>query len=507
MAERDPDVVVIGSGPNGLVAACVLARRGFRVLVVEANSRRPGGALGSEETTLPGFVHDVGAGFFPFAKSSPAFIDLDLESLGLSWANARFESCHPALDGSYAAISRDLELSARHFGSASDGERWLRLCKLHARIEPHLFGLLLEPFPSLRPLLGLGLIDAARVAAMFASSSGRLARRLFRTAAAQRVLPSVAMHVLIGPEDWFGAGLAYMLGLTASTGGYAVPVGGAQRVTDSMVTLLERHGGRLRLGTRVKRVLVRHRRAVGVELSDGTEVAARQAVVANTAAPALLLDLVEQQHVPAAMLRKMRRFSYGPGTLKVDWALSEPVPWRVEAARESAVVHTGEDIADLARYTHQVRDGKLPEQFYLVIGQHTLVDPTRAPVGSHTLYCYSRVPSQIEGGWEAQRERVADSMQERIEALAPGFKQTILERHIVTPPALEASNSNLVGGDLGGGSNAWYHQLLFRPAFPYFRYRMPVRRLYLSSSYAHPGAGVHGMCGYNAARMLIRDLG
>lgn len=507
MSDRDPDVVVIGSGPNGLVAACMLARHGLRVLVLEANTRRPGGALGSEELTLPGFVHDVGAGFFPFAKSSPAFIDLDLESVGLRWDNARFESCHPALDGSYAAISRDLELSAKHFGTPKDGERWRKLCEFHARVEERLFGLLLRPFPALGPLFQLGLVDAARVMSMFAVSSGALARRLFEGHAAQRVLPSVALHVLIGPEDWFSAGLAYMLGLTASTGGYAVPIGGAQRVTDSMLTLLERHGGRLRLGARVARVVVKNGRAEGVVLEDGTEISANRAVVADTGAPALLLNLVDRSHVPSSILRRLKRFEYGPGTFKVDWALAGAVPWSCDVARESAVVHTGEDVSDLARFTREVRTGLLPEQPYLVIGQHSLIDPSRAPGSQQTLYCYSRVPSRVTPGWDAHRERYADTIEVRIEALAPGFRQLVLGRRITAPPDLEATNANLVGGDLGGGSNAWNHQLLFRPFFPYFRHRMPIERLYLASSYTHPGAGVHGMCGYNAATMVLRDVG
>jgi len=506
VSDRDPDVVVIGSGPNGLVAACMLARSGLRVLVLEANSRRPGGALGSEELTLPGFVHDVGAGFFPFAKSSPAFIDLDLESVGLSWDNARFESCHPALDGSYAAISRDLDLSAKHFGTAKDGERWRKLCEFHASIEERLFGLLLRPFPALAPLFQLGLVDAVRVMGMFAASSGALARRLFDSAAAQRVLPSVALHVLIGPEDWFSAGLAYMLGLTASTGGYAIPIGGAQRITDSMLTLLERHGGRLRLGARVARVVVKNRRAHGVVLEDGTEIAAGRAVVADTGAPALLLNLVDRPHVPSSILRRLKRFAYGPGTFKVDWALAGPVPWTCDVARESAVVHTGEDVSDLARFTREVRSGLLPEQPYLVIGQHSVIDPTRAPGNRQTLYCYSRVPSQVAAGWDQERERYADIVEARIEALAPGFQKLVLARRITTPPDLQATNENLVGGDLGGGSNAWNHQLLFRPFFPYFRHRMPIERLYLASSYTHPGAGVHGMCGYNAAAMVLNDV-
>ena len=182
------------------------------------------------------------------------------------------------------------------------------------------------------------------------------------------------------------------------------------------------------------------------------------------------------------------------------------MPWRAEAARESAVVHAAESLDDLSRFTRKVRAGQLPERPYLVVGQQSLADPTRAPVGRQTLYCYTHVPSRIEGGWAAAREGFADRVEARIEELAPGFRATIVARHIMSPSDLEAGNANLVGGDLGGGSNAWNRQLLFRPMFPYFRYRMPVAGLYLCSSYAHPGAGVHGMCGYNAAQMAARDL-
>jgi len=178
----------------------------------------------------------------------------------------------------------------------------------------------------------------------------------------------------------------------------------------------------------------------------------------------------------------------------------------VPEARRSAVVHAGESIDDLSRFVREVRSGKLPEQPYLVIGQQSLIDRTRAPLDGQTLYVYSRVPSELPGGWDAARERFADSIVQRIEGLAPGFSSLVLARKAHAPNDLERMNANLLGGDLGGGSNAWNRQLLFRPAFPYFRYRMPVSRLYLCSSYAHPGAGVHGMCGYNAARIAARDI-
>jgi phytoene dehydrogenase-like protein len=181
----------------------------------------------------------------------------------------------------------------------------------------------------------------------------------------------------------------------------------------------------------------------------------------------------------------------------------------VQAARDSAVVHCGDSLDDLSRFTRQVREGHLPDNPYLVIGQQSLFDPGRAPAGSHTLWAYSHVPACVPDGWSRVAESFADRVEERIEGLAPGFRQLILARSISTPVDLEAMDANLVGGDLGGGSNAWNRQLLFRPMFPYFRYRTPIEGLFLCSSYAHPGAGVHGMCGYNAARIALehRSLG
>jgi phytoene dehydrogenase-like protein len=204
----------------------------------------------------------------------------------------------------------------------------------------------------------------------------------------------------------------------------------------------------------------------------------------------------------------MRRFRRGFGTFKVDWALSAPVPWLAEPARKAAVVHTGEDLDDLSRFTREVRSGELPHDPYLVIGQQSLLDPTRAPSGRHTLWAYSRVPNgEVRQYSHDDAQGFADRIDRRIEELATGFKASILARTVFAPGDLEALDANLLGGDLGGGTADITNQLFLRPMFPYFRYRTPVRGLYLASSYAHPGAGVHGMCGQNAALAVLHDLG
>ena len=502
---RNPDAVVIGSGPNGLVAACVLAGAGLDVLVLEAHPTRTGGAVGSDSATRPGFVHDVGAGFFPWGALSPAFRALPLAEEGLRWRWARVESSHPATDGTSASIARDAEYTAAHFGRAEDGERWNRVARWYRSIEPALIELLLGPFPAAGPLARLGPVHLARLAAVFAASGRGLAERWFAGPAARRVLPGLALHVDVGPDDRFGAALGFMLGMTATTGGYAVPEGGARALAGALVGCLRARGGRVWLDARVTRVVVRSGRAVAVRLADGEEIPTR-VVLADTDVAALLLDLVREERVPARVVRFMRRYPRGWGTFKLDWALDGPVPWTAEPARESAVVHAGDSLDDLSRFAAQVRAGQIPDHPYLVIGQQSLADPTRAPAGCHTLWAYTRVPSRVDGGWAAHAERLADTIDARIEGLAPGFRARVLARRVVPPDGLEAMDSNLVGGDLGGGSNAWHRQLLFRPIFPWFRYRMPVDRLYLCSSYAHPGAGVHGMCGDNAARRVLRDL-
>ena len=319
------------------------------------------------------------------------------------------------------------------------------------------------------------------------------------------MLPGLALHADFGPDDFGGASMGLVLGLLAGSAGFPAPIGGAKSITESLLSRLREHGGELRLEARVSGIVVQNRQAVAVTTTANEEIPVRQAVLADVGAPALYQKLLPGEAVPSWVRSSMRRFRYGWGTFKMDWALSAPVPWSAAEARESAVVHAGDSLTDLRSFTAEVRAGNLPTNPYLVIGQQSLLDSTRAPAGAHTLWAYSHAPAHPEKGWAACREEFADRIERRIEALAPGFRQCIRARAIVTPPDLEAMNENLVGGDLGGGSAHMDHQLIFRPNFPYFRYRTPVRGVFLCSASTHPGAGVHGACGYNAARAVLQD--
>lgn len=493
--------VVIGAGPNGMVAAALLARAGVATLLLESQPH-PGGALWSDEAIRPGYVHDVGAAFFPFAGVSPPLLALKLDEVGLRYAQASLESAHPALDGTCASISRDVERSIASFGV--DGPAWAKLARWQAAMGPRLAEALLSPLVTLRTAWALGPLNIAALGWRGVLPSALCAAVHFRTEAARRVLPALALHVDLGPDDPVGAGLGLVLGLMASWGGFGVPVGGARSISEAILRRFTEAGGTLRLNARVDRILVRQGRVVAVRTANGDEIPC-ETVLADVSPQALGGRLLDESARSGWFGRQLRRYRAGWGTFKMDWALSAPVPWSHPEPREAAVVHTGESVADLRRFTRQVRRGEVPDDPYLVIGQQSLCDATRAPTGGHTLWAYSRVPSQVEDGWATQREAFADAIERRIEGLAPGFRATILGRRIVSPTDLEAENENLVGGDLGGGSAQWDQQLFLRPVFPYYRYRTPIRGLYLCSAATHPGAGVHGACGANAAAEAMRD--
>ncbi len=467
-----PRVVVIGAGHNGLVAAVRLASAGVDVTVVEA-AGVPGGGVRSDALTLPGFVHDTCSGFFPLTAASPAFRALELD---VDWVTPEQPMSHVFEDGSAISLLRDLDATA-----AVVGERWRRLVKRLLAVHEPLVRAALGRFPPVRPVLELGR-EAVLLAPLAPLSSNVLGRRLFGDDdRAVAWFAGSGAHADISPSVPGSGAFSLGLNFLGHLVGWPFPRGGAQRLTDALVDRLRSHGGELRCG-------------VEVESIEGLEADA----VLCTASPAVLMRLVPSGSLPA----RLERWRYGLGTLKLDYALRAPVPWLSAEARDAAVVHVGGPLGEIATSLDQAIKGEFPERPALVVGQQSLFDSSRAPDGQHTLYVYARVPQRPALSPEEMAERV----EARIERFAPGFRSTVLARSTRTPADIERDNPSMVGGDLASGSMTPTQQLILRPHPRLCRYRTPREGLYVTGAWVHPGPGVHGMPGWNAAQTILEDL-
>ena len=517
---RRHDAVVIGAGPNGLTAANKLVDAGWSVLVLEAQPTA-GGAVRSDSELHPDFVHDTFSAFYPLAASSRTIAGLDLASYGLEWEHAPAVLGHPMPGGEWAILHRDRDITAAGLDRLhpGDGDAWLALCTTWDRIGPAMVDSLTSPFPPVRggsrllaALPRAGGLDTIRLMATPAASLGR---HLFGGPAPALLIAGNAGHAdfpLASPGSGVFGVLLAMLGQTV---GFPVPRGGAQALTDALVTRLEERGGRLVTGTAVTSVVVEDGRAVAVLTEHGERYDATRAIVADVTAPALFERLVSREDVPSGVVEGMRAFEMDPGTVKVDWALSAPVPWAAPPAYAPGTVHVADSVEEMTESLAQVSSGLVPEHPFLLTGQMTTSDPTRSPAGTESFWAYTHVPQpvatrgdalgEITGRWDHDDlERFADRMQARLEALAPGFGSRILARRILGPHELEARDANLVGGAVNGGTSQLHQQLVFRPV-PAMRGRAGtgIRGLFLGSASAHPGGGVHGSPGANAARAAL----
>ena len=515
------DAVVVGAGPNGLVAANLLVDAGWSVLVLEAQPE-PGGAVRSDREVHPDFVHDTFSAFYPLAAASATVQSLRLEEHGLQWEHAPAVLGHPTEDGAWAVLARDREVTAALLddAAAGDGERWLDLCATWDRVGDDLIGALTSPFPPVRHGLGLvrslpgaGGLDLVRT---LASPATALART-FDGPGAGLLLAGCAGHADL-PLDSTGSGVfAVLMAMLGQTVGFPVPRGGAGELTAALVRRLDAGGGELRCEAEVERVLVDGGRAVGVRTADGGRHLADRAVVADVTAPALFHALLDPADVPSRVERSMRHFEWDPGTVKVDWALDRPVPWSSPPPMAPGTVHVADSVTQMTEATAQVTSGAVPAAPFLLMGQMTATDPGRSPAGTESLWAYTHVPHPSRGGvvdagdggirgtWDRDdAERMADRMQARIERLAPGFGSCVLARRVLGPRELESRDANLHGGALNGGTSQVHQQLFLRPV-PALRGRAEtgVPGLYLGSASAHPGGGVHGTPGAAAARAAI----
>jgi phytoene dehydrogenase-like protein len=495
------DALVVGSGPNGLSAAITMARSGSRVLVLEA-AERLGGAVATEELTLPGFLHDTYSSVYPAAAASPVFARLALHRHGLQWTHPGACYAHPLPDGRALALYRDLDrtvagLEAHHRG---DGESWRRFAAPFMRQFGPLTGTLLGGFPPLagaaRLTAGMrpaAMLDLARLVLMAAET---LADELFGGDGARAWIYGSAMHSDVAPTAAGSAIPAAYLNLLGHGVGWPSPRGGAGRLADALVSCLRELGGELRTVAHVTAIAAERGRVVGVELQDGERLSA-PTVLADVMPAALAM--LAGEALPARYALALRRFRIGPATLKVDWALDGAIPWGAPEAREAGTVHVGGSAEELL--TAAATRG-LPERPFMLLGQQSIADPTRAPAGRHTAWAYTHGPHGID--WEAERDGLIQRMESQVERFAPGFRERILARHVLGPAELQRRDANLVGGDVGGGSNS-LDQLLFRPVPSLAPYRTPLRGLYLCSAATFPGGGVHGVPGHAAARLALLE--
>jgi phytoene dehydrogenase-like protein len=503
------DAVVIGAGPNGLAGANVLADAGWDVLVLEAQPR-PGGAVKTTALTEPGFLHDEFSAFYPLGAASPVFRQLELERWGVRWRRAPLVVAHPATDGSCAVLSQDAEETAASLErfAPGDGAAWRRLSAWWERVGPPLIAALLRPFPPVRPAVGLlralggadGALDFLRFALL---PVRRHAEEEFRGAGAARLLAGNALHADLNPDSVAGALYAWVLCGLGQGVGWPAPEGGAGAITDALVRRLRAAGGELACGRRVDAVLVRGGRAAGVRTADGREVRVRRAVLADVGAPALYRDLLAGAELPRRHLRALERFQYDTATVKVDWALDAPIPWTHHDVRRAGTVHVTEGLDALSEVASELNRRVLPRRPFLLLGQYAALDPTRQPPGRETAWAYTHVPQGV-GAWdEADTAAFVARMEDEVEALAPGFRALVRARHVHTPRTLEAADANLVGGAVNGGTAQLHQQVVFRPVPGWARPETPVPGLFLASASAHPGGGVHGACGANAARAAV----
>ena len=468
------DAVVVGAGPNGLSAAIVLAQAGKSVLVVEAKDS-VGGGMRSAELTLPGFVHDVCSTAYPLGAGSTFFSSLPLAEHGLEWVHPTAPVSHPLDDETTAVLHRSIAETADGLGS--DAEAYRRLMEPLVTNWDETGDYLLSPFRGIPPhplaIARFGLIGIRSVQSVGQSKfDGDMARALFAGIGAHSMLP------LDRPST---AAVGLVLSLAGHAVGWPFARGGAQSIARALASYLESIGGEIVTNWQVESL---------------DELPESRAVLCDIS-PAQLIK-VAGDRLGSRYRRRLESYRYGVGVYKVDFALDGPIPWKNPMTAWGGTVHVGGTLAEIVAAEAAVWEGKVPERPFLLVAQPSLFDDSRAPEGKHTVWTYTHVP-------HGSTFDATDRIEAQIERFAPGFRDLILTRHVMKPAALQAYNANYIGGDINGGVQD-FRQTFARPMLRWNPYSTPVEGLYLCSASTPPGGGVHGMCGYHAARSSLREV-
>ncbi len=462
---------VIGSGPNGLAAAIVLAQAGLQVDVYEAEAT-PGGAARTMELTLPGFRHDFGSAVHPLGVGSPFFSNLPLAQFGLEWIHSPAPVAHPLDDGSAVVLERNLSNAESALGP--DGKSWRELVEPFVEHWWEFAEDVLVPFPAIpkHPLL------MARFGTCALRSAKAIANR-FRSERTRALFAGLAAHSFLSMDELMSGAFGVLMAVPAHAVGWPIPRGGAQALSDALCRYLESLEGQIKTLTRI------------AKLSDLAEYD----LFLCDVTPRQLLELAGEQ-LSETYKSVLKRFRYGPGAFKVDFALSSAIPWKAPACARAATIHLGGSFEEIATSEKAARSGEISERPFVLLVQPSLFDSSRAPAGKHTAWAYCHVPN----GCQAD---MLPKIEDQIERFAPGFRECVLARRVFSPADLEKMDANLVGGDVGGGVLD-IRQFLFRPSWRH--YGTSAKNIFICSASTPPGGGVHGMCGYNAARAALARL-
>ncbi len=503
------DAVVIGAGHNGLVAAAALADAGWDVVILEG-AHEPGGAIRSAEL-VPGYTSDLFSAFYPLALASPAMTALELGRHGLEWLHSPVVYGHArsAQDENAPVVHHDVADTAAALAEHDrrDGDAWMALYEEYTKIKKPLLDAFFTPFPPVRAAAALarklGPAGVLRFARFMALPARSMAHELFRDSAARSLLLGNAMHGDAPIDAPVSGAMGYLLTMLAQDVGYPVPKGGAGELTSALV---RRTGSaQLRCNSAVTRIGVENGRARTVHTASGDTVRVRRAVIADVSAPALYRDLLPHDAIPQRMHDDLEKFEWDTPVVKINYALDRPIPWRAKSLSDAGTVHLGADDRSLLRWTTDLSTGVLPERPFMLFGQMTTADPSRSPAGTESAWAYTHLPGGIVD--DASAEIVADRVLKVLEDHAPGFESSIVGQVVQRPSDLVGANPNLHGGAVNGGTAQLQQQLIFRPTPGLGRSETPVEGLFLGSSSAHPGGGVQGAPGTNAARAALGQHG